>query len=111
MALEEEPVPALNRFASRFAGALRLPEGALRFADWEQALRTATGVSSPAGAGDPAGGSGPGGFGLVVLDELPYLLDGGPAPRSRRFCRCWSMTAGNGPARRGASSCAGLLWR
>lgn len=74
MALEEEPVPALQRFAGRVAGALRIPADALRFADWEQALRTATGVSSPAGPGDPAGPSG--GFGLIVIDELPYLLGG-----------------------------------
>lgn len=75
MALEEEPTPALQRFAGRIGASLRVPAGTLRFADWEQALRTATGVTSPAGLGNaPIDLSG--GFGLVVIDELPYLLDG-----------------------------------
>ena len=57
MALEEEPAPALARFAAAVGRDLALPPGALRFDDWEQALRAATER-----------------YPLVVLDELPYLL-------------------------------------
>lgn len=57
MALEEEPVPALARFAAAMAGDLGLPAGGLRFDDWEQAMRTATQR-----------------YPLVVVDELPYLM-------------------------------------
>ena len=66
MALEEEPVPALQRFADGVATALGLPAGRLRFTDWDQALRAAIGM----GATRPPDG----GVGLVVIDELPYLL-------------------------------------
>ena len=65
MALEEEPVPALQRFAGAVGAIMNVPPGTLLFTDWEQALRAATGVGSPGGQG---------GFPLVVLDELPYLL-------------------------------------
>lgn len=57
MALEEEPLPALQRFADGVADAMGLRAGALRFADWEQALRTAIDR-----------------YPLVVLDEFPYLM-------------------------------------
>lgn len=57
MALEEEPAPALRRFAATVGRDLALPAGALRFDDWEQALRSAIDR-----------------YPLVVLDELPYLL-------------------------------------
>jgi hypothetical protein len=65
MALEEEPYPALQRFASAVGSGLNVPPGTLHFTDWEQALRTATGVSQAGTRG---------GFPLVVIDELPYLL-------------------------------------
>lgn len=74
MALEEEQGPALRRFADRVARQLRVPAGALRFDSWEQALRAATGVVED-GPVEQGLGVGAGG-GLLVLDELPYLLRG-----------------------------------
>lgn len=64
MALEEEPVPALQRFADSIASARGLPTGQLRFRDWPEALRAA--LSSP-GEKSPNPR-------LLVIDELPYLL-------------------------------------
>ncbi len=69
MALEEEPYPALQRFAEHVADEVGVPAGALRFSDWEQALRTATGISASGTRG---------GVPLLVIDELPYLLSHPP---------------------------------
>jgi uncharacterized protein len=41
MALEQERVPALGRFADTVAQALRLPLGSLTFDSWERALEPA----------------------------------------------------------------------
>jgi uncharacterized protein len=64
MAQEEEPRPALQRFADGVARRRGLDAGQVRFADWDEALRTAL-RPAPAGDGRPV---------LLVLDELPYLL-------------------------------------
>lgn len=61
MALEEEPLPALQRFADGVADGMGLGPGSLRFTDWEQALRAAIDR-----------------YPLVVLDEFPYLLRHAP---------------------------------
>ena len=66
MAQEEEPLPALQRFADAVAVGRGFGPGQLRFQDWDEALRTA--LRPPPGA--EAHGRPP----LVVLDELPYLL-------------------------------------
>lgn len=65
MALEEEPRPALQRFADDVARRRGLPQGTLRFADWDEALRTSL---APARTPDTSAPE------LVILDELPYLL-------------------------------------
>lgn len=64
MAQEEEPLPALQRFADAIAAGRGFGPGQLRFQDWDEALRTAL-RPVPSADGRPA---------LVVLDELPYLL-------------------------------------
>ena len=71
MALEEEPFPARQRFADSVAGELQVPQGALQFNDWEQALRTATGGSRTGTRG---------GIPLAVMSEL---LSGTRALRGR----------------------------
>jgi AAA+ ATPase superfamily predicted ATPase len=58
MALEEEPAPALQRFADSLAAARGLRSGRLVFRDWAEALEAAA-------AGPET---------LLVIDELPYLL-------------------------------------
>lgn len=58
MALEEEPRPALQRFADAVGASRGLGEGQLTVRDWVEALRVA--VSGPER--------------LLVIDELPYLL-------------------------------------
>ncbi|WP_322780413.1 ATP-binding protein [Frankia sp. Cas4] len=73
MALEEEPGPALQRFADGLV-AQRLHAGQVRFRDWNEAMRAAL---PPAGVGlAPLGDPAPGRAGapLLVIDELPYLL-------------------------------------
>jgi AAA+ ATPase superfamily predicted ATPase len=65
LALEEEPKPALRRFAGAVSRALNLP-GDLVVEDWMSALRLGLGLNDP----------GPGR--LVVLDEFSYLLRGAP---------------------------------
>jgi hypothetical protein len=62
MAIEEEPIPALQRFADSVAVARGLGPGQLRFQDWGEALRTALAPRTDEATG------------LVVIDELPYLL-------------------------------------
>jgi len=62
MFIEEEPAPALQHFADSVAVARGLGRGQLRFRDWGEALRTALTPQSD------------GRSGLVVIDELPYLL-------------------------------------
>jgi len=62
MALEEEPAPALQRFADTVAAARGIGRGQLRLRDWDEGMRTAL-------AGQPAGPRG-----LLVIDELPYVL-------------------------------------
>jgi uncharacterized protein len=62
MAQEEEPRPALQRFADSLAAARGLAPGQLTLQDWDEALRTA--LRPVPGGGSP----------LVVIDELPYLL-------------------------------------
>lgn len=66
---------ALSRFADLVATRLGLSGAALRFADWEVALRTALGLGRGA---TPAGPGAAGPSRLVVLDELPYLLAHSP---------------------------------
>lgn len=66
---------ALDRFSRAAAQRLGVPTGSLRFPDWEVAFRTVLGL--PGGdVPTPSGGSGP--ARLLVLDELPYLLDHSP---------------------------------
>ncbi len=62
MAVEEEPGPALQRFADAMAGGRGLAPGQLHVADWADALRTAL-----AGDQDP-----------IIIDELPYLMANAP---------------------------------
>jgi len=66
MALEEEPAPALHRFADTVAASRGIGRGQLRFRDWDEGMRTAM-AGQPAGTGDAPGR-------LLVIDELPYLL-------------------------------------
>ena len=70
---QAEPV-SLRRFGESLATWAGLSAGAFGFADWEQALRTATEVlttrARPASPGsEPA---------LLVLDEFPYLVQETP---------------------------------
>jgi uncharacterized protein len=65
MALEEERVPALARFADGIAAGLGVGAGQLRFSDWESAVTAAIGSGKSAG-------------GLLVIDEFPYLLRHSP---------------------------------
>lgn len=58
MALEEEPAPALQRFADSLAASRGLRGGRLVFRDWAEALDAAIAGPEP----------------LLVIDELPYLL-------------------------------------
>ncbi|HEY7915647.1 MAG TPA: ATP-binding protein [Acidimicrobiales bacterium] len=68
---------ALARFGSDVGRRLGLPADALRFEDWESALRTALGLPERGSTvGPTAGPSGPANF--LVLDELPYLLEHSP---------------------------------
>ncbi len=69
MALEQGRTPALQRFADTLANHISLPEGSLRFASWEQALRTTFDALIRTEAASPA---------LLVLDELPYLIAHSP---------------------------------
>jgi uncharacterized protein len=62
MSLEEEPAPALQRFADTIGQARGLSAGQLRLGDWMEAFRTALSGPEP----------------LVVIDELPYLLANAP---------------------------------
>lgn len=63
-------VQALARFGDDVARHLGLPAGALRFDDWDVALRTALGFPER-GSSSTAGGAG---GRTLVIDELPYLL-------------------------------------
>jgi uncharacterized protein len=65
MAQEEEPLPALQRFADVVARGRGLGAGQLRLRDWDEALRTALRRAAGECGGRPV---------LLVLDELPYLL-------------------------------------
>lgn len=62
VALEEEPGPALQRFADVLAVRRGLSAGQLHLADWDEALRLA--LDGPED--------------LIIIDELPYLMAGGP---------------------------------
>lgn len=62
MALEEEPGPALQRFADSIGASRGLRPGVLTFADWHDALATA--LDGPDR--------------LLIIDELPYLLARAP---------------------------------
>ena len=62
MAVEEEQGPALQRFVDTIAVARELGRGDLAPRDWEHALRLA--LSGPER--------------LIVIDELPYLIDSAP---------------------------------
>lgn len=74
-AQEVERPQALARFAADVARRLALPDGAVSFSTWEDALRVALGLPRPGAAG--AGGAA-GSRRLVVLDEFPYLLGHSP---------------------------------
>ncbi|MDN5851395.1 MAG: ATP-binding protein [Actinomycetia bacterium] len=60
MAIEQEPLPAKQRFADAVAVRLGLDAGQVQFRDWTEALRTAIGAQERRR--------------LLILDELPYLL-------------------------------------
>ena len=64
---EEGPVLALIRFTATIAAYANVPVDALRLTDWEQALTTALDVVDRV-PGAP----------LLVIDELPYLLEHSP---------------------------------
>ncbi|WP_454851583.1 AAA family ATPase [Promicromonospora soli] len=63
---EEGRIPALHRFTGSVAQAAGVPSSTLRLDDWEDALTTALDVT--ARQGSP----------LLVIDELPYLLQHSP---------------------------------
>lgn len=87
MALEEEPAPALQRFADTVGAARGLTPGQLRFRDWVDALRAA--LSGPES--------------LLVLDELPYLLTqplGAAIPSALQALVDESRDAGDSPPKR-----------
>lgn len=63
---EEGRLPALQRFTQSVARAAGVPSSTLRFEDWEDALTTALDVTARQG------------FPLLVIDELPYLLQHSP---------------------------------
>jgi hypothetical protein len=64
---EEGRVPALHRFTEAIAAHVGVPPGAMRLNDWRDALTAALEVVNRA-AGAP----------LIVIDELPYLLQHSP---------------------------------
>ncbi|GAA0404455.1 ATPase AAA [Acrocarpospora corrugata] len=64
---EEGRVSALRRFTETIAAHAGLPGGALRLGDWREVLTTALDVAGRA-EGAP----------LVVIDELPYLMQHSP---------------------------------
>ncbi len=64
---EEGPVLALIRFAATIAAYAKVPVDALQLSDWEQALTTALDVVNRV-PGSP----------VLVIDELPYLLEHSP---------------------------------
>jgi hypothetical protein len=73
-AQELSRVPALQRFADEVAAKLGLSAGQLQFPDWETAFRTALGV--PKHNPLTSGIAGP--SRLLIIDELPYLLNHSP---------------------------------
>jgi AAA+ ATPase superfamily predicted ATPase len=77
-AQEVERVQSLARFADDVAAGMGLPQGALRFATWDDALRLALGHARRGSPDNlqvqPAAGPAR----LVVLDEYPYLLAHSP---------------------------------
>ena len=74
-AQELERAQALARFADDVARRRRLPQGAIRFENWDVALRTA--LNYPL-RGEGLNGVVTTGPSLLVLDELPYLLANSP---------------------------------
>lgn len=74
-ALQVERAQALERFSGVVGERLGLPPGAVQFPDWAVAFRTALGLT---GGGAPPGPGSSGPARLLVLDELPYLLDHSP---------------------------------
>lgn len=60
MAIEQEPVPARQRFADEVAAGLGLAPGQLQFRDWTEALHATIGLQDRRR--------------LLIIDELPYLL-------------------------------------
>lgn len=85
-ALEEDPAPALRRFADTVGATRGLPAGQLRFTDWLQALRTALSDDHV----------------LLILDELPYLLAHGAGaviPSALQTLVDESRDAGGAPRR------------
>jgi AAA+ ATPase superfamily predicted ATPase len=70
MPLEEERVPALQRFADQLGESLLgLPPGSLQFNSWDSAFRAAFDALPRARRSVPP---------VVVVDELPYLLAHSP---------------------------------
>jgi uncharacterized protein len=63
-ALEEEATPALRHLGEALGGWLDVPGGRLAFADWSAAIEAVAGLRRDHAA--PV---------VVVIDELPYLLD------------------------------------
>jgi AAA+ ATPase superfamily predicted ATPase len=63
---EEGRIPALQRFTRSVARVAGVPSSTLRFDDWEDALTTALDVTARDGSK------------LLVIDELPYLLQHSP---------------------------------
>lgn len=63
---EEGREPALRRFTAAVARAAGVPTTSLRVGDWEEALMTALEVTARVGKA------------LLVIDELPYLLQHSP---------------------------------
>jgi hypothetical protein len=66
-ALEEEPAQALARLGTELGHHLGLPSGRVALGDWSEAVRALVGLR--------ATGGGPV---VVVIDELPYLLEHSP---------------------------------